>query len=344
MSQLAERYRSFLRPCRKVTDMFPLAFLVTFLILMFGSLIGMFIVRTVGLPTEIPEEQLTQIAEGTLSVRDVTGVPEYLSCAGLYLNFIGIWIAYPLAMLIPPSNRRMLKKLLFIHDGRSFKLTMFGALLGFGINSISVVASMLLGDVALHFARFEPGPLLLLLFAVFVQSGAEEISCRLFLYQKLARRYRHPAVAAVLSAVFFAACHVFNPGITVVGVAQIVIIGLLFSVLVYYYDALGACIAMHTAWNYTQNIIWGLPNSGVVSLYSMFELDAASSGFFFDPVFGVEGAVGSVLLLTIALIALLVYAKRRGLKPHDLWADAEAAADGGTQGGGSQQPRHMSRA
>ncbi len=34
-------------------------------------------------------------------------------------------------------------------------------------------------------------------------------------------------------------------------------------------------MGVHMAWNYTQNIIFGLPNSGIVSGFSLFKLDAA---------------------------------------------------------------------
>ena len=303
--------------------MFLLACVITFLLIMAGSLIGSFILNLLGMPSSIDAGVMDQIVSGELTVEEATGAPAYLTWASQYLSFIGIWIVFPLAMLIPPANRRMLKKLLFVRDGRTLAWVGIGALVGFGVNAICVVGSILLGDLALHFERFEIGPLLLLLFAVFIQSGAEEIASRLFLYQKLARRYRSPAIAITVSAVFFAAAHALNPGITPLAVAQLLVIGVLLAVLVCYYDALGACVALHTLWNFTQNIIFGLPNSGAVSLYSIFKVDAASNGFFFDPVFGVEGSIGSVLLLTLVCIGLVAYAKKRNLQPYDLWADTE---------------------
>jgi len=286
-----------------------------------GSLVSGIILNALGLPRSIDESLITQIANGQTTVEEAMGAPAYLVWAAQYLLFIGIWIVFPLAMLIPRANRRMLKKLLFVSNKRALAWFGIGALLGFGINAFCVVASMLLGNIQLHFDHFEAWPFLLLLFAVFIQSGAEEIASRLFLYQKLARRYRNPWAAIVISAVFFTAAHAFNPGITPVAIAQILAIGMILAVLVCYYDALGACIAMHTMWNFTQNIIFGLPNSGVVSLYSVFKLDGASTGFFFDPVFGVEDSIGAVLLLTIVCVCLIVYAKKHGLKPYDLWAD-----------------------
>lgn len=314
-----------LRPGRKVTDMFLLACLITFLLISAGEILGSAVLSLAGFPASIDEEVMQRIAQGQLTVQEATGLPDYLSFASLYLSFFGIWIVFILAMAIPPSNRKMLEKLALVHDKRSLKLVAIGALMGFGINSVCVIASVFIGDVSLHFERFEVGPLLLSFFAVFIQSGAEEVSCRLFLYQKLARRYRHPAVAIVISAAFFVLLHAANPGITPIAFAQIMAVGILLSIFIYYYDSLGACIAVHTLWNFTQSIIYGLPNSGAVSLYSVFKLDAAAHGFFFDPVFGVEGSIGGVVLLVLASVCLVLYAKKRNLKPCDLWASNRGA-------------------
>ena len=54
-----------------------------------------------------------------------------------------------------------------------------------------------------------------------------------------------------------------------------------------------------------QDFLFGLPNSGAVSEYSIFKLEAASatSGFFYDVGFGVEGSIGSTLVLAVVLAA-----------------------------------------
>ena len=327
MGKVMEWYRSFLRPTRKVTDMIPLAFLVTFLLLAVGELISGRMLRFMGLPSALSTEELTRVYQGEATTEGLVGAPAYLCFGSMYLSFIGMWVVFVLAMAIPPSNRRMLKKLILVHDRRSLKLAGIGALIGLGINTICVLLSVALGNIQMHFAQFELGPFLFLIFAVFVQSGAEELSCRLFLYQKLARRYRHPAVAIVLSAGFFAVLHGLNPNVSVVGIAQIVVTGLIMSLFVYYFDSLGACMAMHTAWNFTQSIFYGLPNSGVGSIYSVFRLDASSGGIFFDPGFGVEGSVGALLLLSAVFVGMIVYGRRHNLKPQDLWSEDERARE-----------------
>ena len=147
--------------------------------------------------------------------------------------------------------------------------------------------------------------------AICIQSGAEEIICRSYIYQKLRRRYKTPWVAIIFNSAFFALMHVFNPGITFVSVLQIIIVGMIFALFVYDFDCLWAAIAMHTTWNFTQSI---------VSAYSLFKLDAASArnGFFYNVNFGVEGSIGSVVVLAIPLVILIVIAVKKGEKT-DLW-------------------------
>lgn len=327
MGGLVERYRRELRPCRKVTDMILLAAIITVALLFASTQVSNWIIPLVGLPRSLTSTEVALIGSGGATAQELTGAPAYLVFASMYLGTIGVWIVFPLAMLIPPANRRMLQKMIFVRDRRSLAMACIGVLLGFAINSACVGASVLLGNLRLHFEHFEIGPFLLLLFAVFVQSGSEEIVMRHYLYQKLARRYRHPAVAVVGSSVFFTLLHGLNPGMTWLAVVQLMTMSLLCCVLVHYYDALGACVAMHTAWNFTQSIVYGLPNSGGGSLYSVFGLDAASNGPFFDTVFGVEGSIGSVVLMLLACAGLFVYAKRRGLRAPDLWEDEEGKAD-----------------
>ena len=331
----------FLRPCRKLTDMFLIACVETFALVLIGGILGNIIVeKTHGVDIGVDVTQLAQLMQDQSQTGTAGGIPAHLACAAHYLTFCGIWVFTLLAMVIPPSNRPMLRKFLISRDGNSIKRILLGLLAGFGINSICVIISIFLGDIALSFDHFGPLPLLILFLAVLVQSGAEEITCRLFLFQKLSRRFRSPLVAVIISSVFFAASHLANPGIGPVPIAQLIVVATLFAILIYYYDALGACITFHTAWNFTQNIIYGLPNSGLVSLYSIFKLEAASSGPFFDATFGVEGGVGGTVLLVLACVFLVVHAKRNGYCPKDLWEDG-ATLEEPQLAPASTGPRHM---
>jgi hypothetical protein len=103
--------------------------------------------------------------------------------------------------------------------------------------------------------------------------------------------------------------------------------GLIWSLLVYYYDSVWVAFWFHAAWNYTQNIIFGLPNSGIISEYSIFKLEAASArnGLFYNVDFGVEGSIGSSLVLLVVIIVLVIINRKKPEK-RDYWAEAEKAA------------------
>ncbi len=66
--------------------------------------------------------------------------------------------------------------------------------------------------------------------------------------------------------------------------------------------------------NFTQNFLFGLPNSGLVSEVSLFHLDAANgiSSLTYDYSFGVEGALPTAVIYTSITIVILLLAKKNG--------------------------------
>lgn len=300
------------RPSRKWTDQFIIAAILSVVLLVAGSVVSDIIYKATDAPS-LFEKWL--------------GSDNLAAFFSEYLMFIGIWIITFLFVVVPKSNRPMLKAWGYNRDGNNIKGIIAGALLGFGCNGFCVLMSVLMGDIKLSFYGFNPTILLAFLLVVMIQSGAEEITDRLYLYQKLRRRYKSPLFAIIINPVVFMLLHVVNDGFTVLAGVQIVLVGIIFSVLVYYYNSLWAAIWFHTLWNYTQNIIFGLPNSGRVSYYSIFKLDAASaqSGLFYDVSFGVEGSIGSSLVLALVLAVIIFINRGKGEK-RDYWADAASDA------------------
>jgi hypothetical protein len=73
------------------------------------------------------------------------------------------------------------------------------------------------------------------------------------------------------------------------------------------------CIAVHTAWNFTQNFLFGLPNSGIVSESSFLHLEAAKDSLFYDVVFGIEGTLSSVIVIAVFGAAVVYFGRKKGL-------------------------------
>lgn len=239
----------------------------------------------------------------------------------LYLGFLGIWILTLLVFALIPHNRPMLKTLGTKTKGNTPKMFAVGLGIGLGMNLLCALIAMINGDIALTFHAFRPVSFLLLFFAVLIQSAAEELICRVFIYQRLVRRYGKPLMAAVVNAAFFAMIHLSNPGVTGMAIANIFIYGLLFSAMVVYMDSPWAAMAAHAGWNFCQNILLGLPNSGMVLPYSVFKLDAAAAAdsFAYSVSFGLEGTITACVTLFAVTGVIVWWGTRNKVVPTNIW-------------------------
>lgn len=312
-----------LRPGRKITDQFLIASVLSILIVGFSSILF----------------PLGKLAFGFFkSVLGGDGdAAEFLKN---YFDFIGIWIGLFLLVVLFKGNRPMLQALKYSgarvpsadglpgnRSGNNCSGFLIGLALGFGSNGFCILMSVLMGDIHLEYSGFKLLPFLLFFLCVFIQSAAEELVDRWYLYQKLRRRYKAPWIAIFVNSFIFMALHLLNPGVSFPAMLQVFLVGVLFSLFVYYYNGLWVAMAFHAAWNFTQSILFGLPNSGIVSAYSVFRLEAASAtnGLFYNVNFGVEGSIGANFIL-LALILIVFLKNRRKGEHMDVWADADRAA------------------
>lgn len=284
---------------RKWMDNIFVLYIKTFLLILGGQFIG-------SLLTSLVFYGLLQIWP---SLQDspawITGIS--------YVYFIGIWLLTLLILFVFPKNRPILKELWIQSPGNNGKLLFFGLFLGFAFNGICVLVAWLNKDISLTYDSFHPLSFFVLFLTVFVQSSAEELLCRGYLYQKLRQNYRHPAVAIFGNSLLFALLHLTNEGVTVLSIINIFAIGTFCSLLVYYLDSLWCAFAIHAAWNFTQNILFGLPNSGIVMPYSVFKLDAATArdSFAYNVGFGIEGTLFADIILIIACLLLFFWGQKR---------------------------------
>lgn len=229
-----------------------------------------------------------------------------------YLSFIGIDILVIVYCLL--AEKEIFHG--FLHGksggmhGNTLKIFGFGLLIGLVMNGFCALLAWLHGDIDLSVGRFNLPYLLGALVAVCVQSGAEELVTRGYMMGALRERY-NVWVAIAVNSLFFGVLHLLNPGITVFSVLEIVLIGFAFSLIVCYLDSLWMCIAIHTAWNYTQNILLGLPNSGIVPEDSFLHLEAAKGSLLYDATFGIEGSITAVIVTALLAVCVYLYARKR---------------------------------
>ena len=224
-------------------------------------------------------------------------------------------IVFLLVCLIIKKNRFMLDIVKPTKKRRSMSKLGLGILLGFLTNFFCILCALLHGDIKLYF-DFSSSQIPLMLvafFFVFVQSSSEELWCRTFMYERINVHY--PLwVAIVVNSVVFGLLHSFNPGITALAMADLIICGLAYSLLRWYSGSIWTCFGIHTMWNFTQNFLFGLPNSGLVSEASVFHLDAATgiSNLIYSYEFGVEGALPAVFIDLLLAGVILWKANKDG--------------------------------
>ncbi len=243
-----------------------------------------------------------------------------------YLSFIGIWMVFLLYMLITKKNRPILRAIGTGPRGNSIKGLGIGLLTGFCMNMVCADIALINHDITLIFDRFDPLGLLVIFIAVFIQSSAEELVCRVFMYQRLKRRYKSIWIAVLLNSVYFGLLHMTNPGVTPLSLATIAATGLAVSAQVVYMDSAWAAMGLHTAWNFTQNILLGLPNSGIVVPYSVFKLEAASDSWAYNSEFGLEGSIPALAVNLLAFAVIVIWGMRHKKQPYDVWDRSSAGA------------------
>jgi membrane protease YdiL (CAAX protease family) len=194
-----------------------------------------------------------------------------------------------------------------------------GTLAGLLLFSAVVGALYLLGSY--HVTGTNPdAPWVPALLMVGLGAGiGEEIICRGVLF-RIVEEGLGSWWALVISALFFGAAHIANPGATLWSSAAIAIeAGLLLGMIYHVTRSLSLCMGLHAAWNFAQGTIYGIPVSGTPAngwLVSTRSGPDWLSG-------GVFGAEASVIALSVSLLcslALLAVALRRGsivpFRPH----------------------------
>ncbi|MBQ6501942.1 MAG: CPBP family intramembrane metalloprotease [Mogibacterium sp.] len=232
-----------------------------------------------------------------------------------YTPLLASCIFFILLCMIVRKNRFMLGVIKPSRQSRSMKMLGMGLLLGFLTNFFCILCALIHGDIKLYL-DFSVSQIPLMIFAlisVFFQSTSEELWCRCYLYERISVHY--PLwVAIVINGSIFGLMHLSNPGISALAVADLIICGLTYSLLCWYSGSIWTCFGIHTMWNFTQNFLFGLPNSGLVSEASVFHLDAATgiSNWIYSYEFGVEGGVPAVFIDLLLAVVIIILAKRDG--------------------------------
>ncbi len=226
---------------------------------------------------------------------------------GTYLPFIGTGV---LTLIYTRITRKDIFHLYFRGSkGNNLKMLGLGLLTGFGMNGACILVAFLHGDIRLEAGSISLLWLVIAFLVVFIQSATEELLVRGYLFYHVRERYG-VRLALILSSLFFAALHILNDGLTVLALINIAAIGLFYALSVQYLDSLWFAMANHTMWNFTQNLIFGLPNSGLAADASVFAPVSAESSLCYDASFGVEASLPATVVCLAGAAAVVLWARK----------------------------------
>ena len=226
-----------------------------------------------------------------------------------YIVMAGVALAYWKFIEKKPLSEMGLTK----HFGNYF----IGAITGVLLLTVSVVAIILTGNIEYH-GVFENADILVIVLLVggfVVQGATEEILCRGIVLHTLKEK-TSLWIAIAVSTIMFVLPHWSSlfAGKTiygVIGVANLVLISIIFSLLTICFKSIWAACGLHSFWNAILYSILGLNlsgNDGTVT--AIFNMQSVGENIWNGGVYGIEASIITTVVLTIATV-LIWFANRK---------------------------------
>ena len=155
--------------------------------------------------------------------------------------------------------------------------------------------------------------LLIKVFIIFIFQGLlEEILFRGYLMPMFSKVIGIKFTIILLSFLF-TCIHLINPNLDIIGLANVFLAGVTFSLIYYYTGNLWIVGAMHTLWNFILGFIVGSQISGIITYHSIFfSIPVENKDLISGGAFGFEASiVTTVVELAISLFVIYLIKKRK---------------------------------
>lgn len=191
------------------------------------------------------------------------------------------------------------------HKLREFSLgTALGAIVMiFGFGSL-----LALGEIQVKNISFDAVDLACSTIGFLAVAYGEELVFRGFLIRKLQLKYS-AITALIVSSIIFTIMHLANDNLSLMGVFDLFIAGIMLGAIFLYTKNLWMVIGLHFSWNFVQSHL-GFNVSGLDS-YSIVETQYAEQNLLNGGAFGFEGSILSTLAQLVILITLYLLFRKQ---------------------------------
>ena len=149
------------------------------------------------------------------------------------------------------------------------------------------------------------------MFIFFVLQGmAEEVVFRGFLQTSIAKSKNH-VTAVLVSAAAFSFLHIFNPGAGFLGLLNIFLYGMFFSLLFIKCNNIFIVGGCHSAWNFVMGNVFGINVSGLEFSGTLLKTNVTENMDIFNGGnFGLEGGIIFTAVILVANVLVLLSLRR----------------------------------
>ena len=192
---------------------------------------------------------------------------------------------------------------------------LLGYLAGVFLFFVAMILTVLATGGRIEWAgTITPGFFLFALLGFLIQSSAEELNGRSYIFLSVSRN--HPEwLAALTSGLIFGLIHLTNKGITPLSVTNIALAGIVFCLAVLLFENVWCVCAAHGAWNFSQGNIFGLAISGNDPGPSLFKATFNSENELLSGgIFGIEGNIVTTCLFLVIMVLLIFLLKKKAAK------------------------------
>lgn len=185
----------------------------------------------------------------------------------------------------------------------------FGLALGTIAMSIAFFILLLSKQITIN-TSFKISTFTFIYLFVFILVGIfEEVFFRGYIMRTMEMNHNHKATVYLISALIFSVFHAGNPNVSLTGLLNIVLVGILFAYMFDVTRSLLLPIGYHIMWNFFQGGVFGFPVSGIPP-EGIIKVDIShGSQWLTGGSFGVEGGLVATLVIVLSFIATYLYSK-----------------------------------
>ncbi|WP_297631700.1 type II CAAX endopeptidase family protein [uncultured Clostridium sp.] len=156
-------------------------------------------------------------------------------------------------------------------------------------------------------------PFILMTVAWIIQGASEEIMLRGYMLPVLGVKVG-PKFGIIVSSLFFSALHLANSGVTVLSLINLALFGFFAAFYAMKSESLWGICALHSAWNFAQQNIFGtLVSGGIVYNSSIINTTYIENNLINGGNFGPEGGILVTAVLVIGITIQVIGFKKRNI-------------------------------